>query len=331
MISVIVPLYNVEQYVGYCIESILAQTYKDFELILVDDGSIDNSFTRCQDYSIQDSRIRIIQQENAGVSAARNTGIENAKGEYIAFIDADDLVPQDYLDYLLSGMRSDVLLTMCSHARVLNYDYEFPAIQESFKILSAQESANRLLNGYFPVCVWGGLFKRSLIGDLRFKVGVRNNEDKLFLYQYLLKNENGLISFSNEKRYGYMVREGSAARQGWNGNLDVVKVADQMLEETEKTHPEWRAQAEYACLSARLKTMNSILRAGKTTFGDQVYEQLKEEVLAYGFPKKGSKRLKIEYLAVKLGKPVYRALVSTYYRVYNDEKSSRLNEMRIRQ
>ena len=101
MISVIVPAYNVENVLHYCIDSILNQTYKDFELILVDDGSTDKSGKICDEYANKDSRVRVFHKENGGVSSARNFGIDNANGDYICFIDSDDYVNGDYLELLM--------------------------------------------------------------------------------------------------------------------------------------------------------------------------------------------------------------------------------------
>ena len=98
MVSIIVPIYNVEQYISKCIESILAQTYRDFELILVDDGSPDNCGKICDEYAKQDSRVHVIHQENSGLSAARNAGIDDAKGEYIMFVDSDDFITDNMLE-----------------------------------------------------------------------------------------------------------------------------------------------------------------------------------------------------------------------------------------
>ena len=114
-ISVIVPVYKVEPYLHECVDSILAQTFTDFELILVDDGSSDNCGKICDEYAAKDSRIRVIHQENRGVSAARNAALDAAKGEFIAFIDSDDVVNVYYLEVLLSGMDEDTDIVACKY------------------------------------------------------------------------------------------------------------------------------------------------------------------------------------------------------------------------
>ena len=330
-ISVIVPVYNAADYVATCVTSVLKQTASDFELLLVDDGSTDNSLEVCQKLANKDARIKVIHMENAGVSAARNIGLDNAQGDYIAFIDSDDLVSTDYLEYLISGMSDDTVLSMCSHARIHDYHHQFPMTHEQFGELTAQQAAKKLLSGNFPVAVCGGLFRRELISDLRFPVGIRNNEDKLFLYQYLLRKEEGTVAFSKDKMYGYMVRDGSATRRAWNGSLDVVTVADQIRMITEEDHPEWNEMTKNASLKARFDIMNSIILAEKTEHGEQVYDNMRKEALEFGFPKTGGKRLQVEYIAARLGKPFYHALTKTYYKLYSDQRRFQLNEKKTRQ
>ena len=114
MVSIIVPIYNVEQYISKCIESILAQTYRDFELILVDDGSPDMCGTICDEYARTDSRVYVIHQENKGLSAARNAGISLAKGEYISFIDGDDYVEKDFFERIIRNRRLNPLEVLLS-------------------------------------------------------------------------------------------------------------------------------------------------------------------------------------------------------------------------
>ena len=123
-ISIIVPVYNSEKYLGACIDSILSQYFRDFELILVDDGSRDSSPHICDDYTQKDSRVKVIHKENGGVSAARNDGLDIAKGEYVTFIDSDDWVERDYLSTLSNYRNYDIVFF--SH-RMIYEDEIFPS------------------------------------------------------------------------------------------------------------------------------------------------------------------------------------------------------------
>ena len=332
-ISIIVPVYNAENCVQKCVNSLLKQSITDYELLLIDDGSTDKSLDICEKIAAMNPRVKVIHQENAGVSAARNTGLEHVCGEYIAFVDSDDIVAPDYLECLLKGMEKEhVILSMCGHERIYDYDYLFlSSSQDKYELLQAQQCTRKMLTDHFPVSVWGALFRKDLIADIRFPVGIRNNEDKQFLFLCLLKNENGIVAFSDSKLYGYMVREGSATRKAWNGSVDVVKVADLIREETVIKHPEWADQAKNACMKARFDVLKDIVRSAPSEYGDQVYEKLKKEIIRFGFPKAGNRRLQIEYLMVRLGKTSYRILTGIYYRVFTEKKRFRLNEKMIRQ
>lgn len=120
VISIVVPVYNVAQYLPECIDSILAQTFRDFELILVDDGSIDESGRICDEYADKDERIQVIHQKNGGVTKARKTGVESAKGEWTCFVDADDTIPKDSLETLMSATESntDIVVARCDDRKM---------------------------------------------------------------------------------------------------------------------------------------------------------------------------------------------------------------------
>ena len=185
-ISVIVPVYKVEQYLPACVDSILAQTFTDFELILVDDGSPDGCGAMCDAYAEKDPRIKVIHQKNGGLSAARNAGMDVAVGANMSFIDSDDYVAPDYLELLFrNAERSGAEIAVC-RTRI------FPDGQDPAAVLSAEEptctpltgrEAAILLyqgDGAVPVNAWGKLYRTELIADLRFPVG-KLHEDQAFV------------------------------------------------------------------------------------------------------------------------------------------------------
>ena len=123
--SVIIPVYNVEKYLGKCIDSILAQTFRDYELILIDDGSLDKSGEICEQYAMKDSRIVVVHQKNGGVSAARNTGIDKAQGRYITFIDSDDSVENNYLSSMYTISEDiDLVIGGIKHIEINGNEYD---------------------------------------------------------------------------------------------------------------------------------------------------------------------------------------------------------------
>ena len=173
MVSIIVPVYNAQNSLERCLMSIIRQRYPQWELILVDDGSQDDSLAICKRYSDKDSRIRVIHTENCGVSSARNTGIENAHGEYITFVDSDDMIHTDFLSECLSD-KEDLIVTNYikpSTLDSLHYKEDHPE-------LVFQQSAVR------PV--WGKVFVRKIIEDhhIRFDTNIRFAEDTIFVLQY---------------------------------------------------------------------------------------------------------------------------------------------------
>lgn len=168
-LAVIVPVYNVEKLLPRCLDSILAQTYRDFTLILVNDGSTDGSGKICDGYAEKDERIRVIHKENGGVSSARNAGLDAADGEYITFIDSDDAIPPGYLETLYmaaSGSGADVaicdvlFLSGDNARRRISCDRDFLSGKEAVELILSEVGIN--------AGPYGKLFRRNIIGDLRF-------------------------------------------------------------------------------------------------------------------------------------------------------------------
>lgn len=196
MVSIIVPIYKVESYLPKCIDSILVQTYTDFELILVDDGSPDNCGIICDAYAEKDKRVRVIHQKNAGVSAARNAGIEAAKGEYISFIDGDDYVEKNFLEQALMQFTGTVDLVCFGYRSVNETDSELGRWvhkKEDFRLdteeLRCDFVADQLLRYRVSWEVWNKVFRRNIIleNGIRFADNHENfAEDQLFCVCYCL-------------------------------------------------------------------------------------------------------------------------------------------------
>ena len=194
-ISIIIPVYNTEKLLPLCIDSILSQSYSDFELLLVNDGSIDNSGNICDEYAEKDSRIRVFHQENKGVSRARNVGLSNAKGEWIFFCDSDDyLSSNDGLFNLHKYFDRNISLIQFSHSNVKN-----GIIQSS----NNQKKENQILTkldfiryGSFKKELWKQLFKRSIIEkhNLRFLENISYAEDWEFVIKYVQYVDSVVVS-----------------------------------------------------------------------------------------------------------------------------------------
>lgn len=190
MISIIIPIYNSKDSLKQCLESIFAQTYQDFELLLVNDGSTDDSESICIEYSSKyNEKIQYLKKANGGVSSARNLGIENAHGEYICFVDSDDYIDNTYLEVLYYQMQKhNVDFTMCdiySDNKVSNSVKGFSNNDEIINAIMSKEG----MKNRGPVCK---LFKRKIIGNLRFDENIYLGEDTLFCIEYAKQCKNGI-------------------------------------------------------------------------------------------------------------------------------------------
>lgn len=187
MVSVIVPVYKVEPYLNRCVESIVNQTYRDLEIILVDDGSPDACPAMCDAWAARDERIRVIHKENGGLSDARNAGLDIAQGEYISFIDSDDWIARDMLAHLLSIMRkTGAEIAECGVMEIT--DGKTPPVElecnrQKVRVFETTEALYHLLiEDIFRPTVWNKLYCRACIAGLRFEKG-KIHEDVFFTHQ----------------------------------------------------------------------------------------------------------------------------------------------------
>lgn len=227
VISIIVPVYNVELYIARCLNSIKKQSFLEFEAILVDDGSIDNSFEIAKKFAQEDERFKVIRQENNGQGSARNHGIDIAKGEYIAFVDSDDWLHEDYLLKLYDCIKkSDADIAMCNVERVWETGYR----KKNNNLLRKAEIITDTVN-YLPkasMSVWDKLFKKKLFVGLRFPEKIRF-EDFALMPQILIRAKK--IVVIEDVLYYYFWRSGSTTNQK-KINRDILN-AQHILEESE--------------------------------------------------------------------------------------------------
>ena len=224
-ISVIVPIYNTEQYLSRCLDSIISQSFTDFELLLIDDGSTDGSGIICDSYADRDRRIRVFHKENGGVSSARNLGIDKAQGEWLYFVDSDDELLPGGLRTLVDNISDDVDVVMGGFESVDELGNVTREATKSVNLrLSRKESVITLYRGqgccgyFFLGYTWQRLFRKSLIDrfNLRFDASIAIKEDTLFVMQYLRKS-NGITQFATQPIYRYYQRPNSAMEQTKHG------------------------------------------------------------------------------------------------------------------
>ena len=215
-VSVIVPCWNGARYLGACLDSLLAQTERDFEAIVIDDGSQDGSLALARDYAQRDVRVRVLHQVNSGVSAARNAGLAQARGEWIAFVDSDDLLPPDALETMLSGAGDGVDMVVCPHETFDERGQTDVVIPETRWMDRCGERqrravARRLIEGDSVLNIMcGKLHRRALIEreGLHLTAGVKVAEDALFNLEAALCGRG--VAYVNRVAYRYRMHEGSA-------------------------------------------------------------------------------------------------------------------------
>ena len=215
LISIIVPVYNVENYLCECIDSIRKQTYSNIEIILVDDGSTDRSGDICDEYAKIDSRIIVVHKNNGGLSSARNTGLEIASGNYIGFVDSDDFIEQTMYEKLINGFNyaDNIGITSCSIYRYANgviKPYKSAWDVKRHRTVRYESFAKEVLPCKINFTVWSKLFKREIINDVKFRIG-RINEDTLYMFDISKELELRQLDMVEipHSLYYYRMRDGS--------------------------------------------------------------------------------------------------------------------------
>ncbi len=207
LISVIIPIFNVKPYLVRCLDSILHNTYRNLEIICVDDGSTDGSGAVCDEYARIDSRIKVIHKPNGGLSSARNAGIDIATGEYIGFIDSDDWIHERYFEKLADALKNhDIALSICSYT-ITQEDNALNNVEctSETRILSVyQTMAHHITKSY----AWGKLYRTKTIGSFRFDESLKI-EDAPFNADILCSNLQAKVAFIPDALYAYYQRSGS--------------------------------------------------------------------------------------------------------------------------
>lgn len=232
-VSIIIPIYNAENYIDRSLESIRNQTYQNLEIILVDDGSTDNSGKCCEQWALKDSRIRTYHQKNSGVSVARNTGLELASGEYVMFVDADDWIAKDMVQTLyalLKEHQADV--STCNYLEIpegqeqLASEQESKEVTEDAAITVATEKVDAGLQLLLPWAVYCKLYRRELLEKIRFKQ-YKIAEDLLFNTEVICDTAFSRVVTIERKMYYYFIHNNSAIRQGYQRKyLEGVQVEE---------------------------------------------------------------------------------------------------------
>ena len=228
LVSVIVPIYNVEKYIQKCVDSIIGQTYSNLEIILVDDGSPDNCPAICDEYQRKDHRVKVIHKPNGGLSDARNAGLDAATGKYVTFIDSDDWFEKDTIQILMHDAETDRIVSVDALSISDEMESSVERGTGEKRKLSAYDFLKGMNEQKYLCSSWGKIFPGELIKEFRFEVG-RLNEDYLFLSTLLICMPIPMVLI-DYKGYNYFVRQGSISRSGLGkSSVDAVYNTMKML------------------------------------------------------------------------------------------------------
>lgn len=245
LVSIIVPIYNAEKYLDSCIQSVLRQTYTNWELILIDDGSTDKSGRIAEEYGFADERITVFHQKNLGVSLARNQGIDEATGNYVVFLDADDELIEDCLAKTVNiaeETNADVVAGRSCENQEL--------FQDRIIWTGAEALENSLKDHLFTYSACAKLIRREFIGKTRFTPDIRINEDSYFVFQLLCKQN--VFVLTNDVIYFYRANSESSSRTVFSEKyFDILKVSDLKYKKIEEQFPQMHDLAKNMLLKAR--------------------------------------------------------------------------------
>ncbi|EIY5761567.1 glycosyltransferase family 2 protein, partial [Enterococcus faecalis] len=239
LVSVVIPVYNVEKYVEKCLDSVINQTYQNLEIIIVNDGSTDNSLSVCQKKKLSDSRIKLINKENGGLSSARNAGIECAQGEFICFIDSDDWIELDYIEVLLNGMENtNVDISVIQMIKVKDFNkIAFQSESQTKWDIFERETAMRELfsSNLIGYSANNKLYRISLFKSIRYPEGMLM-EDKGTTYRLI--DSSTKVAVNGSTKYHYYLRDNSILRTDFNQkNFDSFIIHEEILNFMDEHYP----------------------------------------------------------------------------------------------
>lgn len=307
LISIIVPVYNVELYIKNCVKTIINQTYKNIEIILIDDGSTDNSGKACDELAQTDKRIITIHKKNDGVSSARNAGLDIASGNFVTFVDADDTIKPDFIQTLHDNFEDSVDMTVCAYACV-NEKNEITYFSQKTKnekeIFSREQAIEIMLYGkVFAGHCWNKMFRKSLLTGLRFNTEMPLYEDLLFVTEYLLKAKK--VSYASECLYNYFARTTSASRGKMTSSklkaFDALNVIDSKLKANYGSWFDSFVNYDRAVWALNCYAILCYDKKNRKTYNSFLKKQIKD----YGNNKHLCKKEKIKVFLIKINPALF--------------------------
>ncbi|MDO4439422.1 MAG: glycosyltransferase family 2 protein [Eubacteriales bacterium] len=322
LISIIIPVYNSEKYLADCLETVIAQTYAELEIIIVDDGSKDKSLDIANKYALRDSRIKVIHKENGGVSSARNRGLAEAKGEFITFVDSDDKLAPDMCEKLISAFDDDVDMV------IAGVRHDFAKESKEYKVSSrlelspdrADELFDKLLDLYFINTPCAKLYRRLDKGlplfDEKFALG----EDFLYNLAYMDSMKNKIIAIPDVVYFYNRCNEASATAHFRRADIDNEICLNRAINAFRKRHGSKPAKGDIIDRRLYVNGMNHLLRV----FGSDISSAEKREILRETLSKQDYYEVCTVRYRKSIKEDIYRFLckkkcifmIELYYKVY---------------
>lgn len=266
IISVIIPVYNVEKYLEKCMDTVLNQSFRDFEVLLVDDGAKDSTPELCDKIAMQDCRVKVFHKKNGGVSDARNYGLDKMSGKYVTFIDSDDYISLDYLEYLYKLIvENNAQISMVQAQILLETEDKSPTLISREEKISSETAVRRmLLRREATHTCWGKLFDAALWDNIRFPKGLNCGEDYATYYVF---DKAKTVAYSDAQMYCYIQRSGSIMHEVCSEKtLSVLDATDSLSEYLLDRWPNSKDEIIDLKIHTYLKNLQIILNTGKNSF-----------------------------------------------------------------
>ena len=314
LVSVIVPVYNVENHIKKCIDSIISQTYKNLEIILVDDGSTDKSGRICDEYAEINKRIKVIHKENGGLSDARNAGINIAKGTYITLVDSDDYIDKEYVEILYNTIikeNADIAIT--SHKVIYENKTTIEKATGEKTVLDPKAVLKRILyDDGIDLSACAKLYKTELFKNIKYPKG-RLFEDAATTYKLI--DSCDIIAINSKSTYNYIIREDSITNEKFSmKKMDLIKSTEEMSNYIKQKYPDLEKAANRRLLYAYFSTLTQLAKS-KEKYPEQqqqILKYIKKNRRSVFFDSSTPKRDKFAIIASMFGFRAYKYFWKIY-------------------
>ena len=320
-ISVIVPVYNVSNYIHKCVDSIINQKYENLEIILVDDGSTDDSGNICEEYAKKDVRIKVIHKKNGGLSDARNVGIDNATGSYIGFVDSDDWIDENMYITLYQNMKKENAdISCCNRYFIYTNTRTSYGTDKFYEVMNSQRAIQLMCTfGYLGVSAYTKLYKKKLFEDIRYPKG-KVNEDIYTTYKLLDKATR--IVYDATPLYYYRQRKGSITNSK-KININAMEASKELLDFVEKKYPDITNVAIRNYIFSSIGVYDNILKSDskdKTDLKRKIRKEVKKYYNSIKKDKDISRNRKIQLYLIRYCSFLYNIIFCTYDAIKNKIK-----------